>query len=470
MEIKPRIGVLGFSDGEAEVHEQLKGIVQAQLDAIADALQETGEIEVVKGEKLINTVETAKEEATKMMAKDVDGTIFSYGVFSFPNFSAIAAQNGKGPFLLAANLNPDWPGMVAMLASGGALHHLGIKHFRAAGDVKDKKVLDKILMFARCAKAASRLNGQKYGLIGGRSLGMYSATASMQDWQKKFGIDIEHVDQSEIVRLAETIPEEKVEKAFKWLTENIGKIEYDGIRLTPEKLKTQIRHYEATKKLVEKNKFDFIGVKCHYEMSRNYCTQCISAALMNDPYDWDGAKEPVVFACEADSDAGLTMQILKLLTQDPILFMDVRHYDRDYDVMVFCNCGSQSTWYAGKSSDPRENLKEVTLYPCLEIYAGGGCHVNCMTKAGTATIARLNRTEGKYRMTIIPAEFVELPKEKMAETTKEWPHVYAKLPFDHNIFLDKFDANHCHAVYGNHVDELKMICSMLDIDVEVFGQ
>lgn len=466
---KPRIGVLGFSDGEPSVHEQLKDIVQAQFDAIVSELERSGEVEVVRGEKLIDSVEAAKEESLKMISKDVDGTIFSYGVFAFPNFSAIAAKNGKGPFLLAANLNPDWPGMVAMLAAGGALHHLGIEHYRVAGDVKDKDVLSKILTFAKCAKVVSSLNGQKYGLVGGRSLGMYSATISMQDWQDKFGIDVDHVDQSEIVRLAETIPQAQVDKAYQWLNENIGKINYDNNRLTEEKLKTQIRHYEATKKIIEKNNFDFVGVKCHYEMSRNYCTQCLSAAFINDPYDWDGSKEPMVFSCEADGDGALTMQILKLLTGDPVIFMDVRHYDKEYNVMVFCNCGSQSTWYAGKSSDPKVNLKNVTLNPCLEIYSGGGAHVNCMTKAGTATIARLNRTKGEYRMTIIPAEFVELPKEKMAETTIEWPHVFAKLPFDHKIFLDKFDANHCHAVYGDHVEELKMICKMLNIEVELLG-
>ena len=75
-------------------------------------------------------------------------------------------------------------------------------------------------------------------------------------------------------------------------------------------------------------------------MSRHYCTQCISAAFMNDPYDWEGPKEPTVFACEADSDAGLTMQMLKLLTDEPVVFMDVRHWDAERGVMVFCNCGS----------------------------------------------------------------------------------------------------------------------------------
>jgi L-fucose/D-arabinose isomerase len=470
MNKKPLLGIIGFSDGDPAVHQELKEIVQKQVDVITKALRDDGRVEIIVADELVCSVKTALQQAADLKAKGVDGTIFSYGVFAFPNFSAIAAKNGKSPFLLVANLNPDWPGMVAMLAAGGALHHLGIEHYRASGDFRDPQVLEKIVTFAKCAKVVSRLNGQKYGLIGGRSLGMYSATVSMQDWQQKFGVDIDHLDQSEIVRIAETIPEQKVDKAYKWLNENVGSIYYDEKNLTPEKLKTQIRHYEALKEIVKKNEYDFIGVKCHYEMSRNYCTECIAAAFMNDPYDWDGQKETTVFACEADSDAALTMQILKMLTDDPVIFMDVRHYDAEYNVMVFCNCGSQSTYYAGLSKDnPRENLKNVKLYPCLDIYSGGGCHVNCMTMPGKATIARLNRTEGKYRMTIIPTEFVTLPEEKMAETTKEWPHVFAKLPFDYQIFLEKFDANHCHAVYGDQVEELKMICSMLNIDVELLS-
>lgn len=467
---KPVIGIIGVSDGDSAVHETLKDVVQAQVDTIVGALRKDGRVEVIEADCLVNSVESAKEQAELLRMKGVDGTLISHGVFAFPNFSAIIAKNGKGPFLLCANLNPDWPGMVSMLAAGGALDHLGIDHFRAAGDFTKPEKLEEIVTFARCAAVASGLNGQKYGLIGGRSLGMYSATVSMQDWQDQFGVDVDHMDQSEIVRLAEEVPEEQVEKAFRWLTENVGGIHYDGDRLTPEKLKLQIRHYEALKRIAKENSYDFMGVKCHYEMSRNYCTECIAAAFMNDPYDWDGPKEPVVYACEADSDAALTMQILKMLTHDPVLFMDVRHYDAEYDVMVFCNCGSESTWYAGRSDDPKENLKGVNLYPCLEIYAGGGCHVNCMTHPGQATIARLNRSKGKYRMTIIPVEFVTLPREKMAETTMEWPHVFAKLPFDYSIFLEKFSANHCHAVYGDHVEELKMISRMLGIEVEILGE
>lgn len=467
----PRIGIIGFSDGEPEVHEELKDIVQAQVTAIVDAVQKNDSFEICEASTLVASSATARSAALEMVKLGVDGVIFSFGVFSFPNFSAIAAKALAGiPILLVANLNPDWPGMVSMLASGGALNQLGIRHYRVAGNIYEKETMDKVQMFAKCAHAVGSIKGSTYGLVGGRSLGMYSATVSMQDWQKKFGVDIEHIDQSEILRLADTIDDAVVDKAFSWLEKYTKSINYDGKQLTPEKLKTQIRHYEATKKIVESRGLDFLGVKCHYEMSRHYCTQCLSAAFMNDPYDWNGPKKPVVYACEADSDAALTMQMLKYLSNTPVLFMDVRHWDDVHKVMVFCNCGSESTYYATGTDDFKANLSKVTLYPALSIYSGGGCHVNLMTHAGLMTVARLCRDDSRYRMTMFTVEVVELDDEVMKETTEEWPHVFAKLPFDHTIFLDKFDANHCHAVYGNHIDELKMLCEMFDIDIDVMGE
>ena len=46
-----------------------------------------------------------------------------------------------------------------------------------------------------------------------------------------------------IIRAGDKADPEEVEKAFNWLTENVGNIAYDGKGLTPEKLRTQIRSY-----------------------------------------------------------------------------------------------------------------------------------------------------------------------------------------------------------------------------------
>lgn len=57
---KPVIGVLGFSDGDKAAHEMLKPIVQAQVDAITNALRADGRVEVVVAEDIVHSDKTAK--------------------------------------------------------------------------------------------------------------------------------------------------------------------------------------------------------------------------------------------------------------------------------------------------------------------------------------------------------------------------------------------------------------------------
>ena len=85
---KPLLGIMGLSDGDPVVHEKSKDVVQHQLDVIKAALEKDGRVDVVVADNLVNSVASARAEAEKLKAKGVDGTIFSYGVFAWPNFSA----------------------------------------------------------------------------------------------------------------------------------------------------------------------------------------------------------------------------------------------------------------------------------------------------------------------------------------------------------------------------------------------
>ncbi|MCD6170723.1 MAG: L-fucose/L-arabinose isomerase family protein [Candidatus Latescibacteria bacterium] len=466
---KARIGILTFSDGRQFVHQQLEPLNQRLLGRVVVALQETGEVEVIPGQQIIWTSQLARQEAQRMRAQDVDATIFNYSIWAFPHLSAIAAENGQPPYLLLSNLNPTYPGLVGMMAAAGSLDQLGIPNWRLWGDISsDKKLLDQVLCFCRAARAVHDLRGQTYGLIGGRSLGMYTAVSDTRQWQEVFGVDVEHVDQLEIVRLAEQVPNTQAEKALKWLEQNVGEIHYDGKKLTPQKLKYQIKCYEATKRIIREKALDFVGIKCQPELSDNYVTQCLSAAFLNDKYDWNGSHEPIVCACEVDMDGALTMQILKLLSDDPVLFMDFRHYDEEEQVFVFCNCGSQATYYAGRSDDPKENLKNVHLYPQTIYYPAGGATVQYVARAGEVTLARLARSNGQYWMAIMPGEFVEYPRSKCNQTQTEWPHCFTKLYVSPEKLISEYGSNHAHGVYGNWTEELVAVCKMLGIKSVVY--
>ena len=68
---KPVLGILGFSDGDKAAHEMLKPIVQAQVDAIAEALKKDGHIsedEVKKGEDAV-------QKKTDQYVKEIDSLI-----------------------------------------------------------------------------------------------------------------------------------------------------------------------------------------------------------------------------------------------------------------------------------------------------------------------------------------------------------------------------------------------------------
>ena len=167
-----RVGILTFSDGRRHVHQELLPLTRSFQEALARRLREEG-WEVVTGREIVWTTDLAKSEARYLAAEGVEATIFNFAIWSFPHLPAIAAQFAPGPFLLFSNVNPQYPGLVGMLASAGALDQVGAFHARVSGDVADDRVFTRVLQFLRAAVAVNRLRGETYGLIGGRSMGMY---------------------------------------------------------------------------------------------------------------------------------------------------------------------------------------------------------------------------------------------------------------------------------------------------------
>lgn len=227
-----RVGILTFSDGRPFVAQQVEELNWEYQRRIAARLEADGHT-VVQGGRIITTNEEAVQEAKGLAASGCDCTIFNFAVWSFPHLPALASRFAPGPLLLFSNVNPQYPGLVGMLASAGGLAQVGMNFARAVGEIEDPATYARVATFVRAAGAVSALRGQTFGLVGGRPMGMYTATADPAQWLKQFGVDVEHIDQGEIVRLAPEVPEAKVESAFKWLTEHVGHITTTGCNLRP---------------------------------------------------------------------------------------------------------------------------------------------------------------------------------------------------------------------------------------------
>ncbi len=466
-----RIGLLSMSDGRDFVHRDITEFIGASATSVAEALRAAGH-EVIVGD-IVWTNELATAAARRLADERVDLTIFHYAVWAFPHFTMLAAEATPGPLLLFGGLDPVQPGMVGMLAAGGALDQIGRRHARAWGDTNDPGTLARVLERVRAAAAVRGLRGSTFGRIGGRPMGMYTAVADTDQWMRTFGIDVEEIDQWEIVRRSELVEAGRVSQARLWLEKSAAGVHYDGKALTPELLERQIRSYYAMRELIDEWHLDFSGIKGQPELTTHFATMDIAEAFLNDPYDWEGPKPTHVTATESDMDAALTMQLLKGLSGTPVLFADVRHYHADRDVWDLCNSGQHATWFAARSDDPLENLARTHFYPEVFFFPAGGASVHHLAAPGSFTLARLTRLDGRYRLQAMRGEFENYDtaanEAMMRMSTFEWPHAFARLHVDATEFLNRFGANHIHAIPGEYVPELRAICELLDIDYDGFG-
>jgi L-fucose isomerase len=435
--------------------------------------------EVVVGSDTITSVRVAQKVGEELAKANCKQIILCFYVWNFP-FLVWPFINSVGrdkPILCLSNNSGKYPGNVGLLATDGALRQVGVRTHRIIGDINDPEVQAKVIDWVRAAQAYTTIQNEVYGMYGGHSMGMETGYFHLVPIIKTFGVTVRQIDQLLLVEKMKEVDEREVDKAMKWFTELLGdRIKYDGKMLTPETLKKQIRLYLAMRMVNEEKGFDFCGLKGQRELSEYVCIGDVAEMLMNDPYDWNGPKEPTVCATEADSLAAVTMQLLKYISGGlPVLFMDVRLYHPDKDIWDFCNSGNHASWYASRSMDPKENFKKVTFHPALEYYfKAGGASVEFDAAPGPITFARLGLWNDKLYMVIVLGEAVELPPEERKaineQTNPTWPHVHARLHCSFDEFIEVFPCNHILGVAGNHVRALKYLCEIAGIEPIILGR
>lgn len=435
--------------------------------------------EIVVGSETVKSIDTARKIGEQIVRLNCRQVIMCYNVWDFPYlvWPFIQTFGTDKPILSLSNNNGAYPGNVGLLATDGALRQVGIRTHRIVGDINDSTTRQEVIMWLKASQAATCIRNDVYGCYGGHSMGMETGYFHLVPTIKYFGTTVYQIDQLLLVKTMEKVSKDEIEKGFQWFTRMLGdRIKFDGKMLTPESLKTQIALYIAMREINRQYCFDFCGLKGQRELTEHVCLGDIPEMLMNDPYDWNGNKEPFVCATEADSYAALTMQILKYISGGlPVLFMDVRLYHPDLDIWDFCNSGNHASYYAALSDEPAENFKNITLHPALEFYfKAGGASVEFDAAPCQLTFARLGLWNDKPYMVIIKGESLSLPedvrKKINSETNPTWPHVHARLECSFSDFLKVFPCNHIIAVSGDLVDALKYFCDICGIQAVVLNR
>lgn len=453
---RPRVGLLSIISPEKGWPKD--GLIQAKkfLESAKKALTSM-DFEVIDCGEITRSHQQAASHAREIAYRRAEVLVMYISGWCYSSAVVAAGSEAHLPVIIWTDSRPDTGGLIGAAISKGALDEVGIHNRFIYGGFDNEQVLSGLRKLCIASFAASSLRGQTYGVCGGRSLGMYTGVVDPNEWRVKFGLEVDVFDQLEVMERAKLISEDKAQSYLDWMKAEFGKV-----AVKDEVMLASIKLYLATKELIKEKGYDFVAVRCLPEMATYYTTFCVAHALLNDDSDAEGEKERIVCACEADSNGALTMQLLKQVTlgSEPIGFSDVRHLDLKENILWISNCGSQPTQFA-------KTRKDVHWVPhCIsefKLKIGAACP-QYISKPGRVTLARLSRVKGNYVMLVTRGNALDFPREKLKETFWEFsPHAFIKLDCSPENFLAEIRSNHIHMVYGDYVEELLEVCSILDI-------
>ena len=401
-------------------------------------------------------------------------------------------------------------------------------------------VQEKLLRFGRAAIAAATMRGKSYLQIGSVTMGIGGSIIDPAFIEEYLGMRVESVDEVELIRrMSEGIYDHsEYDVALEWTKKHCK----EGFDKNPDVIRRSDAQKEKDWEFLVKmtcvikdlfNGNSKLPAGCEEEaVGHNaiaggfqgqrqwtdfYPNGDFPEALLNTTFDWNGAREPYILATENDVLNGLGMLFMKLLTNRPQMFADVRTYwstdalrraaryeaegkVKDAGGLIhLINSGACCLDACGELRDENGNpvmkrwfeitdsdIETVTSHTewCAAdngYFRGGGFSSRFLTRAEMpATMIRLNLVKGLGPMLqICEGWTVCLPDEVShilwKRTDYTWPCTWfaprcdgAEGPFkDAYSVMNNWGANHGAISYGHIGADLITLASILRIPVSM---
>jgi L-fucose/D-arabinose isomerase len=544
----PKIGIRPTIDGRRNgVRESLEDQTMNLAKAVADLLTENlrypnGEpVQVVIADTTIGGVREAAMAADQFRREGVGVSLtvtpcWCYGseTMDMDPFMPKAVWGFNGT---------ERPGAVYLAAVLAAHNQKGLPAFSIYGrDVQDSgdanipdDVKEKLLRFARSGLAVAIMRGKSYLSLGGVSMGIAGSIVNQDLFESYFGMRVEVVDMSEFTRrMDEGIYDpEEYETALAWTKEYCkeGREYNPSDRQRTRQQKDQDWETVVKMALIGRDLMTgnerltelgygeeamghnalVGGFQGQRQWTDHFPNGDFMEAILNSSFDWNGIRQPYVFATENDALNGLSMLFGYLLTNTAQIFADVRTYWSpaavkrvtgytleglaEHGIIHLINSGAATLDATGDMKKDGEStmkpfweiseeeaakcLASTTWYPAdTGYFRGGGYSSGFLTQGSMpVTMSRLNIVKGLGPVLQLAEGYtVDLPEEVYIQlnerTNPTWPtHWFAPRLTGSGPFVDVYSvmanwgANHGAISYGHIGADLISLASLLRIPV-----
>jgi L-fucose/D-arabinose isomerase len=544
----PKIGIRPTIDGRRRgVRESLEEQTMSQARAVvalltANLRYPNGEpVQCVIADTCIGGVAEAAQTAEKFAREGVGVSITVTPCWCYG--SETMDMDPLTPKAVWGFNGTERPGAVYLAAVLAGHAQKGLPAFSIYGhDVQDAgdqsipdDVQEKLLRFARAGLAVAMMRGKSYLSLGSVSMGIAGSIVDQNFFESYLGMRVEVADMTEFTRrIDEGIYDpEEYKQALAWTKANCQEGHDRNPAGNQRTRQQKDSDWEMVVKMAMIARDMMVGnprltelgfgeealghnaLAAGFQGQRHWTDHFPNGdfmeAMLNSSFDWNGMREPFVFATENDSLNGTVMLFGHLLTNTAQIFADVRTYwspeavkrvtghtltgDAAGGFIHLINSGAATLDATGRQTingqpamkpywdiqpgEVEKCLKATTWYPANTGYfRGGGFSSQFLTTGGMpVTMSRINIVKGLGPvLQLAEGMFVDLP-EKVAQqlddrTDPTWPtHWFAPRVTGSGPFRDVYSvmanwgANHGAISYGHIGADLIALASLLRIPV-----
>jgi L-fucose isomerase len=546
----PKIGIRPVIDGRLDgVRESLEESTMNMAKLAADFLEKNlrhadgSKVECVLSDTCIGGVTEAAASADKFSREGVGLSLTVTPCWCYG--SETIDMDPRIPKAIWGFNGTERPGAVYLAAALAGHNQKGIPAFGIYGrDVQDsddttipEDVQEKLLLFGKAGLAVATMKGKSYLAMGGVSMGIAGSIVDPNFFESYLGMRCESIDMSEFIRRIEKeiYDKEEYEKALAW-TKAKCKEGKDYNPLNKQKTREELdQDWEFVVKMALIGRDLMIGnpklkalgyaeealgrnaISGGFQGQRQWTDHFPNGdfmeAILTSSFDWNGIRQPFMFATENDSLNGISMLFGHLITGAAQIFSDVRTYwspqavkrvtgyelkgDAANGFIHLINSGASALdgtgeqtsngkpvmkpWWDITEDEVEKCLENTTWGPgMLEYFRGGGFSSTFKTKGEMpVTMCRINIVKGIGPvLQIAEGKTIALPEEVHntlnERTNPTWPTTWfvpnltGKGPFkDVYSVMANWGANHGAFTYGHIGADLITLASMLRIPVNM---
>ncbi len=401
----PKVGIRPVIDGREHgvresLEEQTMNMAQAAAKLIESRLRfPHGErVECVIADTTIGGVADAARCAEKFGREGVGVSLTVTPCWCYG--TEVMDTNPLTPKAIWGFNGTERPGAVYLAAAIAGYSQKGLPVYGIYGqDVQDAgdqsvpaDVIEKIIRFVNAGLAVAYMKGKSYLSLGYTSMGIAGSTVDAEFFHDYLGMRTEFVESVELIRRMEqgVYDQKEYSRALAWVKAKCK--EGADNNPSPSDRKRKDWEWETVVKMTlimkdlmignpELAKLGFGeeargrnalagGFQGQRQWTDYYPNGDFSETILNSSFDWNGIRQPFVFATENDSLNGVSMLFGHLLTKTAQIFSDVRTY-----------------WSP-------DSVKRVTGHTLTGLSAGGFIH---LINSGSTTLdatARQRDTQG----------------------------------------------------------------------------